>query len=78
MKKLILFLLISSCFYFTGCNSTNTSKNFYIDVQEYLELNGVKCLEYIESDPSLTNREKEKYKIRHRYIQSQLKIKIQE
>lgn len=78
MKKLILFLLFNVCFCFTGCISTNVSKDFYIDVQEYLDLNGVKCLEYIEADNNISKRDKEKYKVRHRYIQSQLNIKMQE
>lgn len=75
MKKLILLLLFCVCLCFTGCTSSN---NFYIDVQEYLDLNGNKCLEYIEADFNMSKREKEQYKIRHRYIETQLKLKMQE
>ena len=79
MKKLVLlFLFYFLSFCFIGCSSINSiQKDFYIDVQEYIELNGNKCLEYIEADSNMTNREKEMYKIRHRYLQSQVNKKLQ-
>lgn len=77
MKNIILIISIFICLIFvSGCSSNTYDKDFYIDVQDYIELNGNKCIEYIEQDKTMTNREKQKYRIRHRYIQTLLKNKL--
>jgi hypothetical protein len=41
-------------------------------MQEYINLNGNKCLEYIEQDKKMSSREKQQYIIRHKYIQTKI------
>lgn len=58
-----IFLLIS----LNGCKSINTEMNdLYIHLDDYINFNGNKCIEYINNDITLSERQKEVYRARHR------------
>ena len=67
----VLFLFIC-LFGISGCKSNNIDQDFILQLQDYLDTNGQKCLQYVDNDKSLNGRDKEIYKGRHRTIQKQL------
>lgn len=64
-----IFLLLS----LNGCKSTSEEmNNLYIYLDDYINFNGNKCIEYINKDITLSERQKEVYRARHRSMRQLL------
>lgn len=72
MKKIFLFcfLMLYLC---CGCSTTSKlTKDEYDEFNDYINIIGEKCITYIENDSSISPREKNVYKTRHRLIKEQM------
>lgn len=66
---LFLFLVIIFC---TGCGMTQEYKDFILDVEYYMRTNGQACLNYVDNDQTLLERDREAYRARHRMLRESL------
>lgn len=72
MKKIFLlcFLTLLMC---SGCSSVSKlSENDYNEFNDYINIIGEKCITYVENDSTISPREKNVYKTRHRLIKEQI------
>ena len=73
MKIKFLILSIIILFSCAGCSSVSKLNNQdYSIFDDYINTIGEKCMIYIENDQTLSAREKNVYKTRHRIIKEQL------
>lgn len=72
MKKIILLCsLIILC---SGCSSTSSlTRQHYDAVTDYINVVGERGMIYIEKDTTISEREKNVYKTRHRLIKETIK-----
>jgi hypothetical protein len=77
MNIFFKIVILTICLLFiNGCVSKKYEE-FITVANSYMEHNGKHYLNYLESDKTLTNREKEGYKARHRLFDNTLKTLVQ-
>lgn len=70
-KMLILMtIVLLSC---AGCStSSKLNSQDYLTFDDYINIIGEKCMVYVEKDDTISAREKNVYKTRHRLIKEKL------
>lgn len=73
MKTLIILFSSLSLLFLSGCCKHNEQQEqFYIILNDYINTNGETCLMYVNNDKSLIERDREKYRSRHRTLKKLL------
>ena len=66
--KIYLLSFFMGLIFLTGCTSIDKTEiiEFKLQLEDYMNVNGNKFIEYVQNDKNLTRREKEIYFARHR------------